>query len=127
MNVLLFIPGVPFNVIFILPKVDSKRNAECMNYVLIVPYFIVCQHHLGRNSIFFIISCTSLSSVLFLFHLLFRHLHKSTVMDLQWNRNGNWLLTASRDHLIKVFDIRAMKEIQAFRGHKKEATGMALN
>ena len=47
-------------------------------------------------------------------------------MDLQWNRNGNWLLTASRDHLIKVFDIRAMKEIQAFRGHKKEATGIEL-
>ena len=44
-------------------------------------------------------------------------------MDLQWNRNGDWLLTASRDHLIKVFDIRAMKEIQTFRGHKKEATG----
>ena len=52
-----------------------------------------------------------------------RHIHKSTVMDLQWNRNGDWLLTASRDHLIKVFDIRAMKEIQTFRGHKKEATG----
>eukprot|EP00794_Sanderia_malayensis_P015183 gene15183-16745_t len=52
------------------------------------------------------------------------HMHKSTVMDLQWNRNGNWLLTASRDHLIKVFDIRAMKEIQTFRGHKKEATAV---
>ena len=44
-------------------------------------------------------------------------------MDLQWNKNGNWLLTASRDHLIKVFDIRAMKEIETFKGHKKEATG----
>lgn len=52
------------------------------------------------------------------------HIHKSTVMDLQWNRNGDWLLTASRDHLIKVFDIRAMKEIQTFRGHKKEATAI---
>ncbi|XP_065060829.1 uncharacterized protein LOC135688058 [Rhopilema esculentum] len=52
------------------------------------------------------------------------HMHKSTVMDLQWNRNGDWLLTASRDHLIKVFDIRAMKEIQTFRGHKKEATAV---
>mgnify|MGYP002784555249 CR=1 FL=1 len=29
-------------------------------------------------------------------------------MDLQWNRNGNWLLTASRDHLLKLFDIRKM-------------------
>ena len=44
-------------------------------------------------------------------------------MGLEWNENGNWLLTGSRDHLVKVFDIRAMKEIAAFRGHKKEATG----
>ena len=52
------------------------------------------------------------------------HAHKHTVMQLKWNRNGNWLLTASRDHLIKLFDIRNMKEeVQAFKGHKKEATG----
>lgn len=45
-------------------------------------------------------------------------------MELKWNKNGNWLLTASRDHLLKVFDIRNMKEeIQTFKGHKKEATG----
>ena len=43
-------------------------------------------------------------------------------MDLKWNRNGNWLLTASRDHLIKIFDIRNLaQEMQTFRGHKKEA------
>ena len=42
-------------------------------------------------------------------------------MDLHWNRNGNWLLTGSRDRLVKVFDIRMMKEIFTFRGHKKEA------
>lgn len=35
-----------------------------------------------------------------------RHAHKSTVMDLKWNRNGNWLCSASRDHLLKLFDIR---------------------
>ena len=34
------------------------------------------------------------------------HAHKNTVMDCQWNKNGNWLLTASRDHLLKLFDIR---------------------
>ena len=52
------------------------------------------------------------------------HAHKHTVMDVKWNRNGNWLLTASRDHLIKLFDVRNMKdEVIAFRGHKKEATG----
>ena len=30
------------------------------------------------------------------------HAHKSTVMDCAWNQNGNWLITASRDHLLKV-------------------------
>jgi polyadenylation factor subunit 2 len=53
------------------------------------------------------------------------HGHKSTVMECKWNKNGNWLLTGSRDHLLKVFDIRMMKELQTFRGHKKEATAVA--
>jgi polyadenylation factor subunit 2 len=44
-------------------------------------------------------------------------------MAAKWNSNGNWLVTGSRDHLLKLFDIRMMKELQAFRGHKKEATG----
>lgn len=56
----------------------------------------------------------------------FRHAHKSTVMDLRWNDNGNWLVTASRDHLLKVFDLRNLsEEIQVFRGHKKEASAVA--
>lgn len=54
------------------------------------------------------------------------HAHKSTVMDLKWNENGNWLITASRDHLLKLFDIRKMgTELQIFRGHKKEASSVA--
>ncbi|XP_070560840.1 pre-mRNA 3' end processing protein WDR33-like [Ptychodera flava] len=53
------------------------------------------------------------------------HAHKNTVMGVKWNQNGNWLLTASRDHLIKLFDIRMMKEMFTFRGHKKEATTIA--
>lgn len=52
-----------------------------------------------------------------------RHAHKHTVMELSFNKNGNWLLTASRDHLLKLFDVRNLKEeLQSFRGHKKEAT-----
>ncbi|KAK8751366.1 hypothetical protein OTU49_014413, partial [Cherax quadricarinatus] len=51
------------------------------------------------------------------------HAHKSTVMDLKWNANGNWLCSASRDHLLKLFDIRNLStEFQVFRGHKKEAS-----
>ena len=54
---------------------------------------------------------------------IYRHAHKHTVMEVKWNMNGNWLLTASRDHLVKLFDIRNMKEeMQTFKGHKKEAT-----
>lgn len=52
------------------------------------------------------------------------HGHKSTVMDLDWNKNGNWLLTGSRDRLVKVFDIRVMKEMFTLRGHKKEAASV---
>ena len=47
-------------------------------------------------------------------------------MDIKWNANGNWLLTASRDHLLKIFDIRKTKEeLQTFRGHKKEVLSVA--
>ncbi|CAH1183211.1 unnamed protein product [Phaedon cochleariae] len=54
------------------------------------------------------------------------HAHKSTVMDLKWNENGNWLITASRDHLLKLFDLRNLsQEVQTFRGHKKEASSVA--
>ncbi|XP_055902585.1 pre-mRNA 3' end processing protein WDR33 [Eupeodes corollae] len=54
------------------------------------------------------------------------HAHKSTVMDLKWNNNGNWLVTASRDHLLKLFDIRNLREeVQVFRGHKKEASSVS--
>eukprot|EP00730_Choanoeca_flexa_P010669 TRINITY_DN197_c0_g1_i1.p1 TRINITY_DN197_c0_g1~~TRINITY_DN197_c0_g1_i1.p1 ORF type:complete len:518 (+),score=130.15 TRINITY_DN197_c0_g1_i1:131-1684(+) len=47
-------------------------------------------------------------------------LHKDAVLDLKWHDNGNWLLSAGRDSLIKLFDLRAMKEIQTFRAHSKE-------
>ncbi|KAL7299932.1 hypothetical protein TKK_0007252 [Trichogramma kaykai] len=54
------------------------------------------------------------------------HAHKSTVMDIKWNENGNWFITASRDHLLKLFDIRNLSsEIQTFRGHKKEVSCVA--
>jgi polyadenylation factor subunit 2 len=41
-------------------------------------------------------------------------------LALEWNQNGNWLVTAGRDQLIKIFDIRTMKELQIFRGNQKE-------
>ena len=30
------------------------------------------------------------------------HGHKGTIMAAQWNANGNWVLTASRDQTCKV-------------------------
>ncbi|KAL0277592.1 UNVERIFIED_CONTAM: hypothetical protein PYX00_004826 [Menopon gallinae] len=54
------------------------------------------------------------------------HAHKSTVMDLKWNKNGNWFVTASRDHFLKLFDVRNLSQVvQTFRGHKKEASCLA--
>jgi polyadenylation factor subunit 2 len=55
------------------------------------------------------------------------HAHKNTCTDLKWNRfNGNWLISSSRDHLCKLFDIRMLKEeIQTFRGHKKDVCTVA--
>lgn len=54
------------------------------------------------------------------------HCHKGTVLDLKWNKNGNWFATASRDHKVKVFDIRSLKEeLQIFSGHKSEASCLA--
>ncbi len=52
-----------------------------------------------------------------------RHAHKNTCTDLKWNQfNGNWLVSSSKDHLCKLFDIRNLKEeVQTFRGHKKDA------
>jgi len=56
------------------------------------------------------------------------HAHKNTCTDLKWNQfNGNWLISSSRDHLCKLFDIRNLKEeVQSFRGHKKDACSKAM-
>ncbi|CAB3411246.1 unnamed protein product [Caenorhabditis bovis] len=51
--------------------------------------------------------------------------HKSSVMAVEFNKNGNWLLTGGRDHLIKMYDIRVMKELQTYRAHKKEVISLA--
>ncbi|KAI3384090.1 hypothetical protein SNEBB_006443 [Seison nebaliae] len=56
--------------------------------------------------------------------LMTLYCHKGTCVDLKWNRiNGNWLLTGSRDHLIKLFDLRNLsRELQTFRGINEDIT-----
>ncbi|CAI5441639.1 unnamed protein product [Caenorhabditis angaria] len=51
--------------------------------------------------------------------------HKSSVMAVEFNQNGNWLLTGGRDHLLKMYDIRVMKEVHTYRAHKKEVISLA--
>lgn len=51
---------------------------------------------------------------------MLRHYHKNTVQALAWSPNGNLVASASRDQTLRVFDIRAMKELEVLRGHKKE-------
>jgi len=53
------------------------------------------------------------------------HDHKNSVTSVQWNKNGHWLLTGARDHLIKLYDIRMMSELYTFKGHRKEVTALA--
>lgn len=52
------------------------------------------------------------------------HAHNHAVTDVKWNKlNGNWFLTSSYDHTIKLFDLRNLnQEMQVFKGHKREQT-----
>ncbi|KAI8870010.1 WD40 repeat-like protein, partial [Ramicandelaber brevisporus] len=48
------------------------------------------------------------------------HGHHNAIVSVRWNQNGNWFASASRDNLIRVFDIRMMAELQQMRGHQVE-------
>ncbi len=34
---------------------------------------------------------------------------------MTWNKNGNWLVSCSRDQTIKLYDIRTMKDMSTFK------------
>eukprot|EP01134_Creolimax_fragrantissima_P003722 CFRG3722T1 len=53
------------------------------------------------------------------------HPHKDTILSTKFNRNGNWLLTCSRDQLVKVYDMRTLRELDSFKGHRKEVNCVA--
>jgi len=46
---------------------------------------------------------------------------------VKWNSNGNWLLTGGRDQLIKLFDVRMMRELATLKGQFKDVTSLAWN
>lgn len=48
------------------------------------------------------------------------HAHKAMVTQVQWNQNGNWLLSVSRDALAKVWDMRMQREVGIFKGHARD-------
>lgn len=48
--------------------------------------------------------------------------HKKQVNCVQWNANGNWLASGSMDGLIKLYDIRTMKELEVWRGQNSEVS-----
>lgn len=48
------------------------------------------------------------------------HGHKKQVNCCVWNANGNWLASGSMDGLVKLYDIRTMKEMEVWRGHCSE-------
>jgi polyadenylation factor subunit 2 len=48
------------------------------------------------------------------------HGHKNGIKQVRWNLNGNWVLTASRDQTVKVFDVRTLRDIVTWKGHNSE-------
>lgn len=36
-------------------------------------------------------------------------------VQVTWNKNGNWLVSCSRDQTIKLYDIRTMKDMATFK------------
>ena len=54
--------------------------------------------------------------------IIFFHFEK-IFLKCKWNKiNGNWLITSSKDKLIKLHDIRYMKNIFTFKGNTADVT-----
>ncbi|KAF4757865.1 hypothetical protein FOZ63_018013, partial [Perkinsus olseni] len=51
--------------------------------------------------------------------------HKSVVGRVRWSPNGQWLISGSRDQLIKMMDVRKMSIDKVFKGHTREITSLS--
>ena len=65
-------------------------------------------------------------STILLFSCIQSHYHKNTIQAIAWSPDGNLVASASRDQTVRVFDIRAMKELRVLKGHKKEVCCMYI-
>lgn len=53
-----------------------------------------------------------------------QYAHNSALAKVCWASTGQAFVTGARDNLIKLWDIRNLKEeVRTFRSHKKEITG----
>lgn len=43
---------------------------------------------------------------------------------MKWNKNGNWLLSGSKDASIKIYDVRVMKDFHTFQAHEGEVNSI---
>ncbi|KAL7712790.1 Polyadenylation factor subunit [Entamoeba marina] len=49
--------------------------------------------------------------------------HNNEINKVRWNRNGKWFLTCSKDHKIKLHDIRMINQpLMTFSRHDKDVT-----
>lgn len=51
--------------------------------------------------------------------------HTNTITKVIFNNNGNWVLSCGRDQVVKLFDLRVMKEICNFKSHSTEVISLA--
>ncbi|CDW60410.1 WD40 domain containing protein [Trichuris trichiura] len=56
-----------------------------------------------------------------------KHFHGNGMTTVHFNAHVNWLLTGSREHLIKLIDIRPIDKIFTFKGHTKDSTSVPLH
>lgn len=51
--------------------------------------------------------------------------HRKHIQCCAWNKNGNWFATGGKDSMLKIYDIRVMKEMESFRGHNCDVCSLA--
>jgi WD40 repeat protein len=52
--------------------------------------------------------------------------HSDTILDLEFSRDGNWLVTGGADKFCRIFDLQTRQQIKSFEGHSGHVLGVAL-